>query len=319
MSLFDDMNKKNPPLELELVGLPAEEPKVENPTVEEKPYKYTSWWQSPEYEKQVAALAGNAEIRREKEMQQAKRDRKMAILSDIARLGVQAGANAGGAYMIERTTPFTDKATEKLERLRREHGAEIEAYAQKLKAARQKDKEDQMNRNIAEVKYKQADDELKYKKQKDALDYAYKVAKDDAAQKRWEKEQEVREKNADANAKRANAYANGGGGGGNKYTMPVFMPNGEVIEFSRAKHGENWINRAYEAAVNAGMPELTRKEPIRGAGGIVLGYKDVSETNLAKRKAAIEAWSYNNELGGGNTQGWDDSGINEELIDEDFK
>lgn len=221
MNLYDEMNKKKPlVVEPEVAEAPVLEP-VEPVAVEEvvvepvkakapvSEHKYTSWWKSPEYEKQVAELANVAEKRRETDKKQAKWNRNVAIFSDIARLGAQVGANAGGAYMIDRTTPFTDKATEKLERLRKEHAAEIEGYAQKLKEAKLKDREDLMNRNIAEVKYKQADDELKYKKQKDAIEYAYKIAKDEELRERWEAEQAVREENAETNKKRANNSGSG--------------------------------------------------------------------------------------------------------------
>jgi hypothetical protein len=247
MSLFEDMNKKKPALEPEVSSVQevkpvaaeevvVEEPVVVEPVKAEAPvskYKYTSWWKSPEYEKQVAELANVAEKRRETDKKQAKWNRNVAIFSDIARLGVQVGANAGGAYMIDRTTPFTDKATEKLERLRKEHAAEIEGYAQKLKEAKLKDREDLMNRNIAEMKYKQADDELKYK-----------IAKDKELRKRWEAEQTVREENAETNKKRVDAYINGGGGSGVNRDVYLINDDGTKKVFKHAENANN-IQAAY--------------------------------------------------------------------------
>lgn len=146
----------------------------------DNPYKYTNWWQSPEFEKSVQLSEEEMKKRHEREMKQAKWERNAGILSDIARLGTQVGANAGGAYMIDKTTPFTQHANENLRKLREKHAADIERYAQKMKEAREKDRKDANERNLAELKLKKEAENVAYQKEKDNRDFNYNKEKDDA-------------------------------------------------------------------------------------------------------------------------------------------
>lgn len=280
-------------------------------TPQKKPY--TWWWQTPEYLGEVERRAASAEKRAEQDRKRAVRQRNAAILGDLAKLGAQMYAKAGGATRVDQFTPATEKANDKLAALRERHAAEVAAFAKERAAARQAQIADNNARMKLETSLAEADLDRRIKAEKDARDFAYKVAKDEFDAKIAAQNAESRRISANASAGRAS-----GGSGANKNYIRVFMPNGESKIYNKGTHGDTWVNRAYEEAKRAGMPKCTKTVTVRDEYGLSTT-KEVEETSLPKLKAWIEEWSYNNELGGGNTQGWDDSGINEELIDEDFK
>ena len=278
-------------------------------TQEKKPY--TWWWQTPDFVGAVESQAKAAEKRAEQDRKRARRERNIAILGDLAKLGAQMYAKNGGAWKIDAFTPATEKANDKLAALRERHAAEVAAFARQRAAAKQAEIADNNARIKLETSLADEDLDRKIKAEKDARDFAYKVVKDDFDAK-------IAAQNAESRRISANASAGRASSGDNKNYIRVFMPNGESKTYNKGTHGDTWINRAYEEAKRAGMPKCTKTVTVRDEYGRSTT-KEVEETSLSKLKAWIEEWSYNNELGGGNTQGWDDSGINEELIDEDFK
>lgn len=284
--------------------------------VQEAPQKkpYTHWWQTPEYLGEVNRRAADAEKRAEQDRKRAVRQRNAAILGDLAKLGAQMYAKAGGATRIDQFTPATEKANDKLAALRERHAAEVAAFAKERAAARQAQIADNNARTKLETSLAEADAER-------ARRAATEKANQDYRERTLKNEEEriaIAKQNADTAAENAAARRASGGSGANKNYIRVFMPNGESKTYNKGTHGDTWINRAYEEAKRAGMPKCTKTVTVRDKYGLSTT-KEVEETSLPKLKAWIEEWSYNNELGGGNTQGWDDSGINEELIDEDFK
>lgn len=126
-----------------------------------------NWWESSELAAETEKMAQNAQRRREAEMAQAKRDRDMAILGDIARLGVQVGASAAGARNMNNEPAFTAKANDRMRALREKHAAEVERYAQELRRAREEDRKDNNARMRAEreeaFRQQQAQEEREYR------------------------------------------------------------------------------------------------------------------------------------------------------------
>ena len=341
MSLYDIMNRKpvegktgvvEQPKPVELVAAPVVVTEEKAPVVPvqtapvqeapqavqstETPQKkpYTHWWQTPEYLGEVERRAASAEKRAEQDRKRAVRQRNAAILGDLAKLGAQMYAKKGGAWKIDAFTPVTERANDKLAALRERHAAEVAAFAKERAAARQAQIADNNARMKLETSLAEADAER-------ARRAATEKANQDYRERTLKNEEDriaIAKQNANTAAEKAAAGRASGGSGANKNYIRVFMPNGESKTYNKGTHGDTWINRAYEEAKRAGMPKCTKTVTVRDEYGVSTT-KEVEETSLPKLKAWIEEWSYNNELGGGNTQGWDDSGINEELIDEDFK
>lgn len=159
---------------------PAETAVVETPAAEELKYKYTAgWWQTPNYVEAEKKYQETGKKQMEIAEKRAKRQRNLAIFGDLAKLGAQAYAKNGGVYKIDKFTPQTEIANEKLRKVR-DNAAQIMAYAERMRAAQQGDAANEQARMKAEYDYGVADAAAKAKAAKDERDYQYKVAKDAA-------------------------------------------------------------------------------------------------------------------------------------------
>lgn len=299
MTLYDIMNKK--PEELKINEVPAVAP-VEEPVsvavkenetpqvVTQEPkstYKHTSWWQTPNYVEEQQKLENVAKKRMEADEKRARWQRNAAIIGDVAKLGLQSAALAGGSTKIDRFAPETTSANEKMQAIRDRNAAQIMEFAKQRTETREAERADKNARGKLEASLAASEAEREYKAQKDASDLAYKLYRDQVEDAQKDADLAVRQKNAETNAKRAAAYANGGK---SKYEMPIVFPDGEVVVFSKAEHGDNWINKAYEAAVEKGMPRVMKVKTDSYNRKI-----EYESTNLADRKAALERWSAANE------------------------
>ena len=164
-------------------------------TPQKKPY--THWWQTPEYLGEVNRRAADAEKRAEQDRKRAVRQRNAAILGDLAKLGAQMYAKAGGATRIDQFTPATEKANDKLAALRERHAAEVAAFAKERAAARQAQIADNNARMKLETSLAEADIDRKIKAAEKAADIEYK-----------EKLLGIRQTEADTAAKNAVTRAN---------------------------------------------------------------------------------------------------------------
>lgn len=159
-------------------------------TTQKKPY--THWWQTPEYLGEVNRRAADAEKRAEQDRKRAVRQRNAAILGDLAKLGAQMYAKAGGATRVDQFTPATEKANDKLAALRERHAAEVAAFAKERAAARQAQIADQNARMKLETSLAEADIDRRIKAAEKAADIEYK-----------NKLLEIRQTEADTAAKNA--------------------------------------------------------------------------------------------------------------------
>lgn len=158
---------------------PAETAVVETPAAEGPKYKYTAgWWQTPNYVEAEKKYQEAGKKQMEIAEKRAKRQRNLAIFGDLAKLGAQAYAKGGGVYKIDKITPQTEIANEKLRKVRDNNAAQIMAYAERMRAAQQGDAANEQARMKAEYDYSIADAAAKAKAAKDARDYQYKVYKD---------------------------------------------------------------------------------------------------------------------------------------------
>lgn len=211
MSLYDIMNKK--PVEPVAAPVVVTEEKapvvpVQTAPVQEAPQAvqstetpqkkpYTWWWQTPEYLGEVNRRAADAEKRAEQDRKRAVRQRNAAILGDLAKLGAQMYAKAGGAWKIDAFTPATEKANDKLAALRERHAAEVAAFAKERAAARQAQIADNNARMKLETSLAEADLDRKIKAAEKAAERDYK-----------DKLLGIRQTEADTAAKNAGTRAN---------------------------------------------------------------------------------------------------------------
>lgn len=164
MSLYNIMNKEEeaperkvfPVVEEEPIAPVAEQPVAvqpaeDEPVAETPKYVYTHWWQTPNYLEEQAKLESATKKRMEQDEQRARNDRNMAIIGDIAKLGAQAFASAGGATKIEKSAPASAIANEKLQAIRDKNALQIENFAKQRMAARQAMAEDNNKRGQLEA------------------------------------------------------------------------------------------------------------------------------------------------------------------------
>ena len=320
MNLYDIMNKKHKqaPVVESVEAVESAEPFTPThavmdseaiasvaPPVQEAPQAvqkmpYTWWWQTPEYLSAVESSEKVAAKQYEQDKKRLRRERNVAILGDLAKLAAQTGAVAGGAWKVDAFAPETQKVNDKFAALRERRAADVAAFAKQRAAARQALIADNNARMKLETSLAEADIDRKIKAATEKTNQEFR----ERTLKNEEKRIEIAKQNADTAAQNAKTRQDGSG-------IRVFMPNGDSKIY-------NNIYRANEEAKRAGMPKCMKTVTVRDEYGRSTT-KEVEETSPQKLKAWIEKWSYNNELGGGNIQGWDDSGINEELIDEDFK
>lgn len=171
-------------------------------TTQKKPY--THWWQTPEYLGEVNRRAADAEKRAEQDRKRAVRQRNAAILGDLAKLGAQMYAKAGGATRVDQFTPATEKANDKLAALRERHAAEVAAFAKERAAARQAQIADNNARMKLETSLAEADAERKRREAKEKADQEYR----DKVLENERKRIAVAEKNAETAAANAAVKAN---------------------------------------------------------------------------------------------------------------
>jgi hypothetical protein len=236
---------------------------------------------------------------------QAKRDRDMALIGDMAHLVSQGAAMHGGAWKIGQTQNESAKGNERLRVLREKNAAQTAAFAKERAALREAKRKEQNAQKLAQYN---AEVE-QYKRDLEAEKYAKEQERKDR--------QEARQ-TAESTAK-INYYNNGGrrtagGESASNTSMPITFPNGRVKTFSKADNGDNWVNVAYEEAVAAGMPRAM-KYKLNPLTGMPEPYED---TSLAGRKAYMETWSAGNAQKGNGWDGWKDGNATED-IDEDFE
>lgn len=189
MSAYDMMNEKKRP---------------EYPALDEGTY-------AEDVERGIAeAEKKAAEIER-----QAKRDRDMALIGDMAHLVSQGAAIHGGAWKIGQTQNEGAKGNERLRALREKNAAQTAAFAKERAALREAKRKEQNAQKLAQYN---AEVEA-YKSDLEAEKYAKEQERKDR--------QEARQ-TAESTAK-INYYNNGGrrttGGGGTSVNRDVYLVN----------------------------------------------------------------------------------------------
>lgn len=229
------------------------------------------------YEAQAQAEIDEAQKRAEAQEKQAKWDRDMALIGDMAGIFSKGAAMHGGAWKINKDESHAAKGNEKLRALQRENAARLAEIAKAKVAARDKDRQE---RNAVKV----AEYNAMVEQHKRDIE-AQKYAKDFDEKKRYHDEMIAIQK------EREDRLREQGGTGGSSNFIKLTMPDGTEKSFSKKELGDNWINNAYEAAVAAGMPRAM-KYKTNLETGMPEPYED---TSLAGRKAHMEAWSAENE------------------------
>ena len=251
MSLFDRIRqgRQNDVPDVEAAELVVENV-AESPAVapeSPEPKRYTYWWQTPDYLGEVERRAASAEKRAEEDRKRVRRERNIAILGDIAKLGAQAFAKEGGAWKIPEFTPATEKANDKLAALRERHAAEVAAFARERAAARQAQIADNNNRMRLENSLAADAESARARAEQAAYDRAWNVYK----QQRYEdfKQQEL--DNQKRREDRLSNNANRGSGSDNRVKV------GDKW-FSQNEHGDDWYIQAYQEYLRNNGTSLPR-------------------------------------------------------------
>ena len=273
MSAYDMMNEKKKPV---------------YPTLDEGTYAEDVERGIAEAEKKAAEIE-----------KQAKRDRDMALIGDMAHLVSQGAAMHGGAWKIGQTQNESAKGNERLRVLREKNAAQTAAFVKERVALREAKRKEQNAQKLAkynaEVEAQKREDNRKY--------YDDKLAE----QKRHNEAMEQ------IQADREDRLGKQGGSGSSNF-LKITMPDSTEKIFSKKELGDNWINNAYEELVKAGMPRAM-KYKLNPLTGMPEPYED---TSLAGRKAYMETWSAGNAQKGNSWDGWKDGNVTED-IDEDFE
>ena len=202
---------------------------------------------------------------------QAKRDRDMALIGDMAHLVSQGAAMHGGAWKIGQTQNEGAQGNERLRALREKNAAQTAAFAKERAALMEAKRKEHNAQKLAQ-----------YNAELEAYKRAQTQANADRDFDEKKRHNEEIEKNYRAREQRLAAQ----GGGSSDISMPITFPDGTVRSYSKKLNGDNWENVMYEAAVAAGMPRLMRER--LDADGNIVTYE---ETSLAARRAALEMWS----------------------------
>ena len=251
------------------------------------------------YAEDVERGIADAERKAAQIEREAKRDRDMALIGDMAHLVTQGAAMHGGAWKIGQTQNESAKGNERLRVLREKNAAQTAAFAKERAALREAKRKEENARKLAA-----------YEAEVEAYKRAQAQANADRDFAEKKRHNEETEKNYRAREQRL--AAQGGSGTGN--FLKITMPDSTEKTFSKKELGDNWINYAYEELVKAGMPRAM-KYKLNPLTGMPEPYED---TSLAGRKAYMETWSAGNAQKGNSWDGWKDGNATED-IDEDFE
>ena len=235
----------------------------------------------------VEAEKRAAEIER-----QAKRDRDMALIGDMAHLVSQGAAMHGGAWKIGQAQNESAKGNERLRVLREKNAAQTAAFAKERAALMEAKRKEQNAQKLAQYN---AEVE-QYKRDLEAEKYAKEQERKDR--------QEARQ-TAESVAK-INYYNNGGrrtAGGGSSVNRDVFIVKDDgTKEYFRHADDANNVQAAYARLPNEYRVEkaVPRTETIRGRkvyvkdseGKQVYDYMEDLDASLEQKRQAIS--DYNN-------------------------
>ena len=258
-----------------------EKKRPEYPTLDEGTY-------AEDVERGIAeAEKKAAEIER-----QAKRDRDMALIGDMAHLVSQGAAMHGGAWKIGQTQNEGAKGNERLRALREKNAAQTAAFAKERAALREAKRKEQNAQKLAQYN---AEVE-QYKRDLEAEKYAKEQERKDRQEARQIAE----------NTAKINYYNNGGrrtAGGGSGVNRDVYLINDDGTK-KVFKHSENAnnIQAAYaelpkEYRVKKAVPRTEtirgRKVYVKDSGGKqVYDYMEDLDASLEQKRQAIS--DYNN-------------------------
>lgn len=185
-------------------------------------------------EAQIAASQRLAELQERK----AKRERDMAIFSDIANLVTKGAAVAGGAWKIDKEEAKSAKENERLRALRDSNSKQLAEYAKLRMAAADAQRKDS---NAAALAMYNADVD------------AYKHALE---QGKYAKDQERKDKIADSEIKKNEAYANYYNNGGKGTTPKSSASGGKGIDLVNDDG-----TRTKLADAHAAYAEIIKRDP----------------------------------------------------------
>ena len=223
---------------------------------------------------------------------QAKRDRDMALIGDMAHLVSQGAAMHGGAWKIGQTQNEGAKGNERLRALREKNAAQTAAFAKEraalMEAKRKEQNAQKLARYNAEVE--------QYKRDLEAEKYAKEQERKDRQEARQTAE----------SAAKINYYNNGGrrtAGGGSSVNRDVYLINDDgTREYFKHADDANNVQAAYaklpeEYKVEKAVPRVEyrasgKKIYVKDAEGKqVYDYVPDLDASLEQKRQAISDYN----------------------------
>lgn len=256
--------------------------------IEKKKYPDYPVLEEGTYTEDIEKGIADAERKAAEMERQAKRDRDMALIGDMAHLVTQGAAMHGGAWKIGQTQSEGAKGNERLRVLREKNAAQTAAFAKERAALREAKRKEENARKLAAYN---AEVE-RYKREVEAEKYVKEQERKDR--------QEARE--VQLNTAKINYYNRGGKSNGSKENKDVFLVNddGSITTFAHADDANN-LQAAYAKLPNEykAKKAVPRTETIRGRkvyikdkdGKQVYDYEIDLEASLEQKRQAISDYN----------------------------
>lgn len=268
--------KEEVPVATTQTPVPAAPTAVEDVQQNEDGGKMTILWpERPEMEKgnyveQTDAQIAQAQKSAAEQERRAKRDRDMAILSDIANLVTKGAAMHGGAWKIDKEEARSAVANEKLRALRESNSKLLAEYArQRMEAA------------DAARKERNAEKKAEYDAEVDKAKLLASIARTDAELKEKKRHQEVLEdiawQNSNTRKTEVDKKGKGGGSGSDNKEKMIRYINGMAFDYNDDKAVVEAYWRMVEANPNSAVMEYDR----------VYGNKAVSNPSVNQMRGAL--------------------------------
>lgn len=271
--------KEEVPVATTQTPIPAAPTAVEDVQQNEDGGKKTILWPDrPEMEKgnyveQTDAQIAQAQKSAAEQERRAKRDRDMAIISDIANLVTKGAAMHGGAWKIDKEEARSAVANDKLRALRESNSKLLAEYArQRMEAA------------DAQRKERNAERKAEYDAAVDKAKLLASIARTDAELKEKKRHQEVLEdiaqQNADTRKTAADNQGKGGGSGSGKVKDMRY-----IGDWAFDYNDDKAVVEAYSKMVQADPGKIITEEFVTSRGKKV--EKAVSNPSVNQMRRAL--------------------------------
>lgn len=215
-----------------------------------------SWWQDTKAEQEERRLQKEQQALAERQEREARRNRNIALLGDLANIFGQSYAKSGGAWMMDKQQPHVSKANARLQQITEGNLARGYLFAERMAAARQKDKQNAMSREQMRLALQHKANQEAFDRAVEERKKAQEVFSNNMKVADFAAQQDYRAKTL-ANQRERNAIAARSSQG---TFFDVVDADGNKKRFSRGEHGVGYIKSAYQELLKRGMPPIKVKK-----------------------------------------------------------